>query len=359
MSYLDNIDNSLSVLYDFVYNTNTNECYNIQPIIINELTIDDIRKPKSYSITHIFKNTKLVPLGKINNKYYFIRKSNFDSILCIGEYDSKIFDIDLLDRNENTNMAMLYIISELVLTEKNIHVILPVANMQCKIEDINKIAELSDIKFKNTLYINVLECYTETTTLRKFIEINELSYYHWVVIIFQIFYTLYRLSVKLIDFVHNDLTLDSIFIVKTDTQDKYIKYKIDDIVYHLPNIGISCKIGNFDKSYTRSYQKERVTEKMYQYKDIQMFIYSIYSTNKIKDEETNSFIKEIVPKEFLIQNVDISTYTGANMHVLTCKNILLNNLYFTKLVKNKDDITSVTPTEFSESDKPLLLGRKI
>ncbi len=400
----DEIDFCLNTLYDFYYNINENKCYKFKPIIKNQITINDIKKQVNFQPDDILKS-KLTFIDKYNGKWYFKRSSptSYPCILCIGKYDMKNSNFNDMGRGELINMAYHYILSEII--DKNFnHTLLPIMNFDIDYDTLKKNNDIFEkyiekdstdaSSINSNYYVNILENYNPTETLRKYLLDNykNIDTQQWRVIIFQILFALYKISLKMKNFRHNELNLDSIFVVANNKSGTNTAYKIGFIEFSVPNFGFDIKITNFNKSNSDDYFKNKSINKYSEnpYYDVHYILQHILffiSDNNYKNDELIKFIYEIIPEN--IRANDKNTFDGLDefmfefmpLNYILPSNILKKNNFFTHfIIKNMDLSTSPMSDEIVNlsrlnnresiidysfnsptdvSDEPRMLGRNI
>jgi len=72
----DNLDFCLNVLFDFIYNKNKKSCYKFEHILIDELNINNIKKPKTFDGKSILATNKIKYMGNTGDKFLFKRYSD-------------------------------------------------------------------------------------------------------------------------------------------------------------------------------------------------------------------------------------------------------------------------------------------
>jgi hypothetical protein len=171
-------------------------------------------------------------------------------------------------RPENAEIRMLKLLSSFVLKMKTPHFILPIGTFNTSIKPFitvsPKLIDLSNEKnksyrefiekcendeFEDLVSVLISE-WANGGDLLDYIRRNykNISLTEWTVIIFQILYTLASLHKKYESFRHNDMKANNILVRFTDNNftEKLYKYKMDDIIFQIPNVGIQIKIWDFD-----------------------------------------------------------------------------------------------------------------
>ena len=130
-----NLEEKISILYDFLYNITLRTCYNINNINIKNIkTSDIIIKYGEYSNNLL----KQLLLGNFkffyenNNTLFYSRYTNQFSTLIKISLDTKSYNDSFIS----------YILSELVLKNKIKHILLPILNFEININDLKPILNL-------------------------------------------------------------------------------------------------------------------------------------------------------------------------------------------------------------------------
>lgn len=173
-------------------------------------------------------------------------------------------DINDVNRPENAELLMLKILSFFVVKRHTPHIVLPITTFNSKIQTFIALAKTNHIqskkyaKFierynKGAFYDNVSILISEWANggdLLEYLRANfhNLTTKQWRVIFFQIISTLAVIQGKYPSFRHNDLKLNNILIQNIDTthSDRPFIYTVDEQTFYVPNIGMRCKIWDFD-----------------------------------------------------------------------------------------------------------------
>lgn len=317
MNY-DNLDVRINLLYDVVYNTNNSKHYTIKPIILDNITLEDIKKTTEFASTNefeqIFTDGVFKYKEKINNKWIFKRDSDssYSSIVSIGKYDlSEIKNPNDLKRKELNNALMHYILSEVVINDKFKHVMLPLMMVDVSLDDLTKSNDIYDVvnkKNKNSngdskYYMFITEGYYKLTPLKTFLEekYDEMNLIDWKVLIFQVLYALYKISERLPAFRHNMLNLDAIRLYIKDSKDNNI-YHVGSNKFNIPNVGFDVKITDFENASTNQINPRELKENPFY--DIYYFLISLYLfiKSKVVNSKTKpiiDFIEKIIPNSLI------------------------------------------------------------
>ena len=350
----------MNMLYDYVYNKNSTECYTFQPIIKNDIKLINLKEPEDFDITHIF-NGSFKFMGRYNTRYHFkrISETSYPCTVAIGVYKD-LYTINDLGSQEIYNTTIMYILSELVINEKNKHILLPLMmfdivsmdNLKTLQNDIYetliKNKKIEQVKDDIKLYGIITEHYFKMQTLEEYLNDNaeKMTIMQWKVLFFQIFHTLIKISEKLINFRHNNLNLNAIRLyikeAKKDASDEI--YKIGNLNFNIPNIGFDIKITDFDKCFTTSYIRNKDTKNIRNnsYFDIHYIVSSIaiyLKKNSIKIiDELKNFFDDIIPEKFTqnqnqeFKELDEDLYERSATEILTPFNIIKKNIFFANFI---------------------------
>jgi hypothetical protein len=238
----------INLLYNYFYNENLKKNYEIEKINLDKINETDYEFEEgklSNNILNELLENKFQYLFVIDDDiYYKIYSDNISSIMKLS-FNKKSW-------NDN---KISYLLSELVLEDKTSNILLPVVNISVNIQKIKHILikNVLSPKFekyidkKKNISLKIREGFFNLITLRSFI--NSEHTFNYKSILFRILYTLLIIKNKFKYFMHNNLTLDNIFIyinpLKLSNNEKYI---IDGQVYIVPNENIAIKITNFEDS---------------------------------------------------------------------------------------------------------------
>jgi hypothetical protein len=378
----NDLDFLLNTLYDYIYNSKdsvSKTCYKLNPIIKKEMVLEDIKiigdenidKKKIFESEFKFMMTHTHPTTKIN-KHYFKRytKSSYPSTLVIYEYDNKNNRYDDIERPEVINMMAQYLFGELALTDKFNHILLPLVNFDISVGELRKITDniITD-KYKGydeniMLCVNVTEHFFKMNSLEDYLNENtkNMTLLHWQVLIFQVLFTLAKISERYSKFRHNHLDLRSIFVYSKSIDSKPDIYQLGKTMFKVPNVGIEIKITNFDKSYSADYPynylyNRNIVENPYY--DVHYFLNSLYfNVKKLKIEKDLQFkiiefIKEIIPDKFFIEEeidfkgLDESYYEQQVASIIMPSTLIKKNNFFSGFITDKINMAdmSASPIE--------------
>jgi hypothetical protein len=310
-----NLDDKINLLYDFIYNQNTKNCFSIDKIILGKIGLDDIK----ISLPELDDETyELIKYNTLNGSFKILSFDEESKQLYLKKY-SKQFPItvkinfynkndkinDLFNSPINNDSLFSYILSELVLNKKTKHLILPIINIDVKISDIEKI--ISDDSYNNKIKnliknndiqevccLQLREHFFKSISLNDYLEKNKCVYKG---LLFQVIHTLAVLQKEFTGFKHNNLLLKNIFVYLKKNENIYNEYDgFKNDKFYLPNFGFDIKITNFEKSIIPKYYENEKNDKN-EYYDLYTFMNDLASFKTINDcdKETNSFFDKYLP----------------------------------------------------------------
>ncbi|AYV77405.1 MAG: hypothetical protein Dasosvirus2_1, partial [Dasosvirus sp.] len=293
------------------------------------------------------------------------------------------------------NVAMMYMISELVVNEKFRHSVLPVMmfdiptqNLFSSIPDFQKHMDSEKIQQDNKqMYCLVTEHFFEMVTMSEYLNshANTMNSKKWKVLFFQIIYAIYKLQERFDNFRHNNLNLNAIKIYLKETNStKTYNYKVGDSKFIIPDQGFDIKITDYDYSNTNDYVKNIITSNnlVNPYFDVHFVFYEIQqwiTGHKIIDQvpdDIKQFLRLLVPDEIKVVLIN-DVFKGMdetqtdNMNIITNRlmsvpsMILKKNNLFQEFIHIEGGMSmSASPIQDksiteSDSENPRLLGKKI
>ncbi len=244
-------------------------------------------------------------------------------------------DLNDIRRPENAEIMMLKVLSYFVINNQSPHLVLPIGTFNTSIRpflslgkngivDNKKYAQFIKRYKKGDLHNEVSVLISEWADggdLLEYIRDNykTVTLREWRVILFQIISALAVIQEKYPGFRHNDLKANNILIQKIESRNKNnkFKYKINNEIYILPNIGIQIKLWDFDfacidgvvdntKVNAEWTDKININCKMNRYYDIHYFLNTLvrkgffpefWETPEIS-KQVKDFFKRIVPEEY-------------------------------------------------------------
>ena len=345
-----NLDSRLNVLYDCVYNDNSNECYIINPIVRHNITLDDIKEPVEFNYSGVLLDSTLKFIEYSNKKIHFKRISNttYPCTISIGKYQNKN-DKNNIKGTELKNIVLLYLLSELVISEKVKNILLPVMFFDTsltKLKTINKdFAKTLIEKFSedDDLYCLLTEHFFKMDTLRSFIEDNKnITIDQWKSISFQLLYCLHKINDRIPNFRHNMLNIDSIKIYKKKENTKE-NFRIKKDNFEILTAGLEVKLSDFDKTTIKGYFDDNDIDDENPNYDIYYFFENLYShlkkINYTIDKEFKNFLEKITKKDIIDTD---------EINKLQPINIIKNNKFFEDFLNIEINNLSVSPVDIKK-----------
>ena len=334
-NYIDPILDFKSSPDSFEYSTNTEDIRSLLPkkYVDFSKAINDLGGKllyiKSGSTGHTFKGVHPPPNNENKQSYAvkivaYPKKENYGDM-----YNAK--------RPENTELLMIRLLSNLVITKQTPHIVLPITTFNTSIKpflSLTKSNIVNNKKFeqfvekyeKGEYYQNVSILVSEWANggdlldyLRKNYKIMKVK--HWQAIFFQILSVLSIIHAKYPSFRHNDMKANNILIHNIDideTNKKYL-YKINQQQYIVPNIGFQIKLWDFDfacipgivnnsKVEAEWTNKINIKPEQNKYYDIHYFFSTLtrkgffpefYTEDEIPTK-VKEFVKRVIPPEYEI-----------------------------------------------------------
>lgn len=406
-NFLD-LEDKINLIYDYLYNLNTKNCFSFDKISLGKIGIDDVKvsipetdadiefykKNKDdilnarFKITSFDNDTKQIILKRYSNQFPINIKINF--------YSHDDNNINNFESSVNNDSLFSYLLSQLVLGKKTKHILLPVINFDCEMEDIENLIKNDPIysKIKSALINNQIgtkcclqlrEHFFKSTSLEEYLSKNVCSYKG---LLFQIIHTLAVLQNEFDGFRHNNLILKNIVVYLKKSSDTFTEYssfgKNLEEKYYLPNYGFDIKITNFETSIIPKYYGQfnlknnniKFANQPNAYYDLYVFLndllegvskMSSYAEGNKCDVETKKFLNKVIPEH--IRGLGMDNFKK-NMVIATPIE-LLNDIYFDEY-RNKPSKNSVEETmvnhqyltgkpiieTFMDSDNYSVLGRQ-
>ena len=311
----DNLDFLLNIYHDYVYDTTHENTYIFKHINPKLIKLIDLQKPVNFNYDAILDAT-FKYIGYYNNQIHFKRKTNKgrQCHISFGCYD------ELTSKNMNKgvlyNIGMMYIISEIVIKDNFTHSILPI--MLFNVDDAkvnNVIPNFTDLllehkikcKEKSYTYCLITEHFYSSMYLRDYLKLHSnMNEQLWANLLFQVLYSLYKLSEKLTNFQHNHLDLDSIRVYIKNVTDYKTVYKISDTQFNIPNCGFEIRICDYTYATTDDYiQNVNALKKPYnEFHDIHYFFMYL----RLWIQENNISVPQNIQN--FINNCTDSTYNN-------------------------------------------------
>ncbi len=365
---MNNLDDKINMLYDFIYkHKTTDDKLEEYDIDIKDINMDDIKVSfngdtemindiKTEILTGKFKKLDYIDdLNTLILKKYSDGKSK-SICLYITPYVSED-DINSLDDMNNNDSLFSYILSKLVLSHKTKHIALPIINVDieyAQLSDIlkpyddmtgghNYIEMMENEEISNMFSIRCKESFFKTITLKEYLFSEQLNIKN---LLFQVIHTLAVLQKEYSGFRHNMLSPANIFVyLKKDTNitDKYT-YKKD---YYLSNNDFDIKITNFCASRIPGlYSSSMVVpfqDEENNYFDLHYFLNNLLELKNDFDGETTKFLEKIIPHKFRTDKN--SFYLTKNEELFTPED-LLEDVYFKEFTKMEHKYTEPTDSVY-------------
>ncbi len=385
------LEDKINLIYDYLYNLNTKNCFSFNKINLGKISIDDIKfsipenesdaesynKNKSdilnsrFKITNYDEETKQVILKRYSNQFPTDVKINF--------YSHLEKNINNMENPVNNDSLFSYLLSQLVLAKKTKHILLPVINIDTNFDDISNIIKndpsygkiknaISNNEISNICCLQLREHFFKSTSLEEYLSKNICSYKG---LLFQIIHTLAVLQKEFNGFRHNNLTLKNIIIYLKNPTETFIEYQglstNPEDKFYVPNYGFDIKITNFENAiipkhyglFNEKNNKIKFPKEPNGYYDLYVFLndllegvskMSIYAKGNKCDVETKKFLEKIIPPH--IRGINMDKF-NKNYNIVSPAD-LLNDKYFAEY-KNKP---SKNLSEETMSNQEYLTGYK-
>lgn len=399
-----NLESKINIIYDFVYNLNTTDCFSFEKIIIENISIDDIKIPlinnkdskqdieiyNNYKIDILNTRFKIISFNNDTKQIILKRYGNdFSTSIKISFYKYNDTKINSLDTEINNDSLLSYLLSQLVLNKQTTHILLPILNIDMLFTNFEHILKNDDCYDKIKIAINnneisnicclqLREQFFKIMILEDYLSKNKCSHKG---LIFQVIHTLAVLQTAYPGFRHNNLLLKNIVIYLKKKNDQYNIYnnfnKKSNEKFYIPNIGFDIKITNFENTtipntYGSLYRKAGIglfninnpnikfADQPNPYYDIYIFLNDFIHIIKteLEDEakcnrETIEFLNKIIPPHLRYNKTNTSTdSTKESIKIVNNKfnknyNIispidLLNDTYFDEFKKVPDQVVGDT-----------------
>jgi hypothetical protein len=331
----ENLDYLINLAYEYFYLKNTEKCYDIIDIDLNDIDdvsnvkiVPHINKINSY-INQIF-NTNVTYLKKINDEYIFIRIGPVNTTISIKLYQSDETKNDLTSE-DNNEKVMRFLLSDFVTKKFTKHILLPILNVDLPVKNLlpffNKHPNTDELQkqVSKTLSISISERFFKMMSLEEYIDKNSnlINENFIFCVLWQIVHTLAIIRQKYPNFNNNLLDIESVNVYVTDNNEHNSKYEYNGKTFIVPNNGIVIKIGNFHLSEINSKNSD----------DIKTFIESLINNNSINDYlKINPEIKKIIIEyinmkpEQLMETKNFTNYFNSNNSENKNKSKSTNNL---------------------------------
>lgn len=283
---------------------------------------------KSGTTGHTFK-----AISRIDRNVAFAVK------VCAYTKDESYGNINNISRPENAELRMLKLLSYFVVKRCTPHFVLPIGTFNTSITNFIKVpANIIDLNDKrNSMYREFIDNYHKNKfedfvsilisewcnggDLLDYIRKNyqSLTLRHWIIIIFQILFTLALIHEKYPAFRHNDMKPNNILVQLTDiknTEKSRYRYNIGNTKFIIPNINIQIKIWDFDfacidgiiensKVNSEWTKKINITKRENKYYDMHYFFNTLISKRFFAQfyeggapTEIIDFVHRVVPPQY-------------------------------------------------------------
>lgn len=342
----DNLDNCLEILYQCAYKKDI--CYRLEPKLFENITINDLKKNENFDYTDIFNKKIKFIRTYTNNKYEFKRYNNENvCLITISKCDDE--NLNDINRKEIHDVLTRYLLSDLVINEDVKHVLLTVMCFDMKKKDIEKIEELDkhiDNKSK-IMNVRIDEHFYMMKTLREYLDenINKFDQHDVQVLLFQIYYTLSKITERLRKFIHNNLNLDTIKVYVKKMNNDTIIYNLTGTKYNIQNRGFEIKLTSFEHSVYEINNNTNLLDNPFI--DIVVITNIIINYIKEKNYELYKKIYSFYDNLIIDKFKNIITYTNEEItsnYITTPSTILKKNNFFSDLIMNKETL-SISPLQ--------------
>lgn len=327
------LEDKINLIYDYLYNLNSKNCFSFDKITLGKIGLDDIKlslpsdnqeekeywnKNKSDILNGRFK---LISFDEKSYNILLKRYSNQFPVNVKVSFYKKPKSINLMEEPINNDSLFSYILSQLVLAKKTKHILLPVINLDVNYSDIENFTsdDSSNLIIKNGILNNYItdkcclqlrEHFFRTVNLEKYLSEHVCSYKG---LLFQVIHTLAIIQKEFEGFRHNNLILSNILVYLKKSSESFVEYDgFKNDKFFVPNVGFDIKITNFEhavipKFYGLSNMKNpniKFADQHNPYYDLYVFLndllegttkMSSYSEGNKCDVETKKFLDRIIP----------------------------------------------------------------
>jgi hypothetical protein len=301
-----------------------------------------------------------------------------------NENYGSIYDVS---RPENAELIMLKILSYFVIQNQTPHIVLPIGTFNTKIHPFIALTKNNIVsskkyeqfvkRYENDEFFEdvsiLISEWADGGDLLEYLRenFNKLTVKEWRVIFFQILSALTIIQTKYPTFRHNDLKANNILLQKISQNNNSMTYKytINNQDFFVPNIGLRCKIWDFDfacipgivenaKVNADWTNRINVRAQGHKYYDVHYFFNTLTSKGFINNffglnsndkpnvpKEVTDFIKRVIPNKLrkgeyvtergrLLLDFD-DLYKIKNLINKTPEEIINNDPFFAKM-RNKN-----------------------
>ena len=305
MSKNFDLQEKVNLIYNFTYNKNNRNNYDLDKINIKNISMDDIKissNEKIYTtniLSELFKGKfRLLEYFKPTNTTIIKRYSDYFPLTLIIAPYLKNKNANIINSPNNNDALFSYILSTLVLNNLTPHIMLPIVNIDVKFNQIvdilktfpsykNYMMQFQNEKISDLFSVRVKEHFFKSQILSNYLKENKNINIR--ALLFQVIHTLAVIQNKYPNFRHNNLNPSNIYLYLKKPSNKLIKYIYNNKKFYMPSQEFEIKISNFNNA---------VNYKNNDYFDIYYFINSLlnYIPLNNMDSESKNFINEILPK---------------------------------------------------------------
>jgi hypothetical protein len=328
------LEDKINLVYEYLYNKNTKNCFSFNKITLGKISLDDIKislpsenqEEKEYYDKNksdiLNSRLKLVLFNEKSYELLFKRYSNQFPLNIKVKFYENSKSINSLETIINNDSLFSYILSELVLSKKTKHILLPIINLDVNYSDIESF--ISDSLSKSVIKTGILnnniidkcclqlrEHFFKSVSLEKYLLENVCSYKP---LIFQVVHTIATIQQKFGGFRHNNLTLSNILVYNKKSSDNFTEYDgFKNDKFYISNINFDIKITNFEHAmipkfygmFNTKNSNIKFADQTNPYYDIYTFLndlleghtkMSLFSSENKCDKETQKFFDKIIPK---------------------------------------------------------------
>jgi hypothetical protein len=312
---------------------------------------------KSGSTGHTFKGT--YPPNENKKHSYAVKVVAYPKKENYG-------DMYNVKRPENAELLMIKLLSQFVIKKQTPHIILPITTFNTSIKhflNLSKDEYINDKRYDAFLKKHSEGIYYQNVSIliSEWANSGDLLYYvkknyktfktkHWRSIFFQLLSVLAIIHNKYPAFRHNDLKMNNILvneIALSPTNTKYY-YKINNQIYHVPNIGFQLKLWDFDfacipdivdnnKVSAEWTDEINIKPEQNRYYDIHYFFNTFeakgffpeFWTDDCVPQKARDFVNRIIPEKYKSgDNVSARGRLLVNEEYLTPDEIIKNDIFF-------------------------------
>jgi hypothetical protein len=350
----NNINELLSLLYDFVYEHDKNiiSNYSYEKLEYSNIKIGNLLKENIDYDDIIKKKISLVEIITTADEKKIlitIQMKKYPVLMIIQKYKSNI-NVNSTFKIEDIifELFMNQVISEFVILDRIPFFILNICNFNINLENIKRNEELYKIVSKEfSLYdkldnnkefcISLYENYHKYITLKELLR-QPLSNEDLYNLFFQVIFIYAFLYYKLNNFYHGDYTVDSFLILINPEPSEDINLRIDENNFKLKNCKYICKLFNYRFSYIQEFnntynKREIIDDPSYEMYSIFKSIYDNSVENKKQLEKIKSIINNFLPIEFIEKDfMDLTRFANEYVSTINPIQILLKNNFFTSSI---------------------------